>query len=62
MPGKKKERNEKVIAMEVSFFYIETGQIHLTVYLTLLSGRCTVSEVKIGENRKNSKGVVAQFG
>lgn len=58
----KRDRLEKIIAMELSFFYIERSQIHLTVHLTLLSGRCKGSKVKIGENRENSKGDVAQFG
>ena len=48
--------------MELSFFYIEPSQVHLTVHLTLLSERCQLSKVKIGENRENSHGVVAQFG
>src|SRR5450759_1697019 len=53
--------SENVLAMGKQFSYIFSSQIHLTVHLTLLSGRCKASEVKIGENRKNSNGVVAQL-
>ena len=50
--------SENVLAMSKQFSYIFNSQRHLTV----LSGCFRVSKVKIGENRENSHGVVAQFG